>query len=49
MVRAAWRRPEHVWQHPYVNVFKLCRVEHWPRGDSFRQGDVTSKVVGAPR
>lgn len=34
-----------LWQHPYVHLWKLCGVGQWPKGDSARQGDVTSKVV----
>jgi hypothetical protein len=34
-----------LWQHPYVNLWKVCGVGQWPKGDSARQGDVTSKVV----
>jgi hypothetical protein len=35
------------WQHPFVNVFKLCDVERWR--DVERQGEVKAQMVGAPR
>jgi hypothetical protein len=33
------------WQHPFVNVFKLCDVEHWK--DVERQGEVKAQMVGS--
>ncbi|KAK9823925.1 hypothetical protein WJX72_006401 [[Myrmecia] bisecta] len=33
-----------VWQHPFVDVFKLCRVEQWPRADANKHGDATAEL-----
>lgn len=35
--------PQAAWQHPYVNVFRLCRVDDWR--DALAEGDVSLTLV----
>ncbi len=33
------------WQHPFVDIFKLCKVERFPEGDFQHAGKVVPCIV----
>ncbi|KAK9866441.1 hypothetical protein WJX84_003773 [Apatococcus fuscideae] len=39
------------WQHPFVDAFKLCKVERFPQGDFHHSGKITpciDRAIGKP-